>query len=108
MSGVPIPLRGQVYRCDIGFGAKPWLVVSNNQRNRKLSSLLAARITTTDRHAALPTLVPLGQDDPLTGYVNTDDLQQLGRDELGQLLGGLAPVTIMRVNEALRIVLGLP
>jgi mRNA interferase MazF len=103
-----VPLRGQIYRVDLGYGLKPWLVLSNNQRNRKLSSLLAARITTTDKHASLPTLVPLQQDDPLVGYVNTDDLQQLFRDELGQLLGSLAPVTLMRVNEALRIALGLP
>ena len=47
------PLRGQVYRADIGFGPKPWLVVSNNHRNRALSDLLAVRITTTDRHANL-------------------------------------------------------
>ena len=28
------PLRGQLFRVDLGYGAKPWLVVSNNQRNR--------------------------------------------------------------------------
>jgi mRNA-degrading endonuclease toxin of MazEF toxin-antitoxin module len=33
------PLRGQVYWADLGFGAKPWLVVSNNDRNRALSDL---------------------------------------------------------------------
>ena len=32
------PLRGQVYRADLNFGAKPWLVVSNNDRNRAPSS----------------------------------------------------------------------
>lgn len=101
------PLRGQVYRADIGFGPKPWLVVSNNHRNRALSDLLAVRIT-TDRHANLPTWVPLGKDDPLVGYVNTDDLQQLHRDELHDLLGSLSPVTLRAVNAALRIVLALP
>ncbi len=102
------PLRGQVYRADIGFGAKPWLVVSNNHRNRALSDLLAVRITTTDRHANLPTWVQLGTADPLVGYINTDDLQQLHRHELDVLLGSLAPVTLRAVNDALRIVLALP
>lgn len=102
------PLRGQVYRADIGFGAKPWLVVSNNHRNRALSDLLAVRITTTDRHANLPTWVQLGTADPLVGYINTDDLQQLHRDELDVLLGLLTPVTLRAVNDALRIVLALP
>jgi mRNA interferase MazF len=82
--------------------------VSNNRRNRNLSDVLAVRITTTQKHIDLPTWVRLGPDDPLVGCVNTDDLQQLARDELGQLLGVLAPGTIMRVNEALRLVLALP
>jgi mRNA interferase MazF len=68
------PLRGQVYRADIGFGAKPWLVVSNNHRNRALSDLLAVRIITTDRHANLPTWVQLQykQLKRSTGYVSLD------------------------------------
>jgi mRNA interferase MazF len=102
------PLRGQVYRADIGFGAKPWLVVSNNHRSRALSDLLAVRITTTDRRVNLPTWVPLGISDPLVGYINTDDLQQLHRDELRDLLGSLSPTTLRAVNDALRIVLALP
>lgn len=102
------PLRGQVYRADIGFGPKPWLVVSNNHRNRALSDLLAVRITSTNRRANLPTWVLLGISDPLVGYVNTDDLQQLHRDELGDLLGSLSPTTLRAVNDALRIVLATP
>ncbi len=102
------PLRGQVYRADIGFGAKPWLIVSNNHRNRALSDVLAVRLTTTQRHADLPTWVRLTSADPLTGYVNTDDLQQLHRSELGELLGAVSPASLRAVNEALRLVLALP
>lgn len=106
MTGAPV--RGQVYRVDIGYGAKPWLIVSNNRRNRNLSDVLAVRITTTQKHVDLPTWVRLEPDDPLVGHINTDDVQQLGRDELGQLLGALSPGTLMRVNEALRLVFALP
>lgn len=102
------PVRGQIYRVDIGHGPKPWLIVSNNRRNRNLSDVLAVRITTTQKHIDLPTWVPLCPDDPMVGHINTDDLQQLGRDELGELLGVLSPRTIVRVNEALRLVLALP
>jgi mRNA interferase MazF len=102
------PLRGQVYRADIGFGPKPWLVVSNNHRNRALSDLLAVRITITERRANLPTWVALGTCDPLVGYVNADDLQQLHRDELRDLLGSLSHTTLRAVNNALRIVLAIP
>lgn len=101
-------MRGQVYRVDIGYGAKPWLIVSNNRRNRNLSDVLAVRITTTQKHVELPTWVRLDPSDPLVGHINTDDVQQLGRDELGQLLGALTPGTLLRVNEALRIVFALP
>jgi len=57
---------------------------------------------------ATPTWVPLAASDPLVGYVNTDDLQQLHRDELHDLLGSLSPTTLRAVNDALRIVLALP
>jgi mRNA interferase MazF len=106
MTGAPV--RGQVYRVDIGYGAKPWLIVSNNRRNRNLPDVLAVRITTTQKHVDLPTWVRLDPGDPLVGHINTDDVQQLGRDELGQLLGALSPGTLMRVNEALRLVFALP
>lgn len=100
------PARGQVYRADVGFGAKPWLVVSNNQRNRHLSDVLAVRLTTTAK--SLPTWVALTQDDPLGGYVNTDNIETLGRDELDDYLGTLTPATVTAVNRALCIALGIP
>jgi mRNA interferase MazF len=102
------PVRGQIYRVDIGYGAKPWLIVSNNRRNRTLSDVLAVRIITNPKHIDLPTWVALDPGDPLVGCINTDDLQQLERDELGELLGVLSPRTLMRVNDALRLVLALP
>lgn len=102
------PLRGQVFRADIGFGPKPWLIVSNNQRNRVLSDVLAVRLTTTSKRIELPTWVKLTSADPLLGFVNTDDLQQLDREELGELLGSVCPATMLAVNDALRLVLGLP
>ena len=63
------PLRGQVFRVDLGHGAKPWLIVSNNARNRNLETVVAVRVTTTSKHANVPTVVPLSSADPLVGYV---------------------------------------
>lgn len=99
------PLRGQLYRADVGFGSKPWLVVSNNQRNRHLSDVLAIRLATTAKE--LPTWVPLGQADPLGGYANTDNVETLGRDELGEYLGALTPATLSNVDRALCVALGI-
>ena len=92
------PARGQVYRCDVGFGLKPWLIVSNNARNRHTADVLAVRLTTTVRQ--LPTWVPLSSGDPLTGYANADNIETLGKDELGDHLGALTPETMRRVNRA--------
>lgn len=99
------PARGQVYRCDLGYGAKPWLVVSNNARNRVLSDVIAIRLTTTVRE--LPTWVKLSTADPMTGYANADCIEQLGKDELGDYLGALSPATMRTVNHALAIALAL-
>jgi len=99
------PLRGQVFRVDLGHGLKPWLIVSNNSRNRNLETVLAARITTTSKHASVPTVVPLASADPLVGYVVVDDPVQLYRDELSTALGALSTVTMRAVSAALRIAL---
>ncbi|MGH3932545.1 MAG: type II toxin-antitoxin system PemK/MazF family toxin [Pseudonocardiaceae bacterium] len=99
------PQRGQVYRCDLGYGFKPWLVVSNNSRNRLLSDVIAIRLTTTARE--LPTWVKLGEADPLTGHANADCIEQLGKDELGDYLGALSPESMRKINQALALALAL-
>lgn len=102
----PPPLRGQVYRVDLGYGAKPWVVLSNNARNRNLETVIAARITTTGKNAHIPTVVELGSaDQPLVGNVLVDDLMQLYRDELETPIGALSPNTMASISEALRIAL---
>lgn len=103
-----IPVRGRLYRADIGFGRKPWLVVSNNRRNTALSDFLAVRVTTTSKHANLPTWIPLTAADPLIGWIICDDLQQLVRDEITDHLGALSPTTMARVNVGLQVALALP
>jgi mRNA interferase MazF len=97
--------RGQVYRCDLGYGPKPWLVVSNNSRNRLLDDVIAIRLTTTVRD--LPTWVKLSPGDPLAGYANADCIEQLRKDELGEYLGALTSASMRGVNQALVIALAL-
>lgn len=98
-------LRSQAYRVDLGHGAKPWVVLSNNSRNRNLDTVLAARITTTSKNAHLPTVVTLTAADPLVGFVLVDDIVQLYHDELTESLGALSPSTMQEISKALRIVL---
>ncbi len=99
------PQRGQVYRCDLGYGLKPWLVVSNNSRNRLLSDVIAIRLTTTARD--LPTWVKLSPADPLAGHANADCIEQLAKDELGEYLGALTIASMRGVSQALKVALAL-
>lgn len=94
-----------MYRCDLGYGLKPWLVVSNDPRNRLLSDVVAIRLTTTARE--LPTWVKLSPVDPLMGYANADCIEQLGKDELGEYLGALSPGSMRKINQALATALAL-
>lgn len=98
-------MRGQAYRVDLGQGPKPWVILSNNSRNRNLDTVLAARITTTTKNAHVPTVVPLTAADPLVGFVLVDDLVQLYHDELSESLGSLSPSTLQEISKALRIAL---
>ncbi|GAB7144840.1 type II toxin-antitoxin system PemK/MazF family toxin [Mycobacterium riyadhense] len=95
-------MRSQTYHVDLGHGAKPWVVLSNNSRNRNLDTVLAARITTTSTNAHVPTVVPLTDADPLVGFVLVDDIVQLYHDELTESLGILSPPTMQEISRALR------
>lgn len=94
-----------MFRVDLGHGPKPWLVISNDARNRNLDTVLAARITTTSKHSAVPAVVALSPADPLVGFVVVDDLIQLYRDELTVVTGALSAMTMNTVSAALRIAL---
>lgn len=98
-------IRSQAYRVDLGHGPKPWVILSNNSRNRNLDTVLAARITTTSKNAHVPTVVPLTAADPLVGFVLVDDIVQLYHDELTESLGTLSPPTMQEISKALRVAL---
>ncbi|MEU8077208.1 type II toxin-antitoxin system PemK/MazF family toxin [Catellatospora citrea] len=104
------PVRGEVYFVDLGgeLGRKPFAVVSNNRRNRALTTVLAVRITTTNRNTHIETVVPLGQDcGDLAGWALCDDVEKLWRDELPTPAGALGPYTMAAVNAGLRAALAL-
>jgi mRNA interferase MazF len=99
--------RGRVYGADLGHGEKPWLVVSENARNRVLDSVLAIRVTTTklDHVASAVKLVPA--DHPLVGWIRTDDLEKLFVDEVGREWGAVSGATMRQVDLALHKTLGI-
>jgi mRNA interferase MazF len=97
-------MRSEVFFVDLGeIGRKPFVVVSNNQRNRALTTVLGVRITTTNRHIHIETVVPLGPDcGDLAGWALCDDIEKLWRDELGNPAGVIGVRTMTAVNAGLR------
>lgn len=101
-----VPARGRVYRADIGYGLKPFLVVSNNRRNGQLETCIAVRMTTSVK-PEMPSIVVLGRHEPFVGRVLCDDLVQLFRDELKEDLGAVSRAAMDEVGRAVRHALAL-
>lgn len=101
-------VRGQVYWAtfDQHLGRKPWLVVSNNTRNRALGDVLVARITTTDK-PRIRSIVQIPHGECVAGSVLCDDLQHMYPDDDPALAGALSPSVMRQVDDALAAALGL-
>ncbi len=102
-------VRGRVYYAvtDERVGEKPFLVVSNNGRNRALKSALVVRVTTSDK-PVLASIVELAHEDqPMHGRVLCDDIFELWPDEVTRDAGALSQRTMMRVADGLRAALAL-
>ncbi|MGQ0574525.1 MAG: type II toxin-antitoxin system PemK/MazF family toxin [Pseudonocardia sp.] len=100
--------RGRIYGARLDdLPEKYYLAVSNNARNRALSSFLAVRLTTSPK-PTIDTIVELdAADAPWTGRVLCDDLVTVFRDEVTRDLGALRRATIDQVDQALRNALAL-
>lgn len=106
------PVRGCVYWVYLDTGEqeerKPFLVVSNNQRNTYLGDCLAVRLTTS-RKEARTTVVPLGPADrPLHGFVLCDEITLVHNDELLEHVGAFSHVTMGQVTRGLKAALAIP
>lgn len=106
-TGPPI-VRGRIYGARLDeLPEKYYLAVSNNQRNRKLPSFLAVRLTTSPK-PALDSIIELeAADAPLSGRVLCDDIVTIFHDEVTADRGALRPPTMRRVDQALRNALAL-
>lgn len=98
--------RGCVYWVDLGYGRKPFLVVSNNKRNKAWDDVLAARITTTPP-ASRGATVPLGTGDPLVGWVVCDNIETISEEDAPQLAGSASPRTLQAVEQGLKAAFAL-
>jgi mRNA interferase MazF len=82
---------------------KPFLVVSNNVRNRNLGSVIGARVSTSpNRPAEIPSIVPIEDQGVVVGKVLCDDLVTISKSRLGRAVGALPPRVMRDVDAGLR------
>ena len=103
-------VRGRIYGAVLqgleGVGEKYFLVVSNNQRNKALDSVLAVRLTATAT-PALASIVEMASTDAFSGQVVCDDIVELWPDEIRRDLGAVTHETMRNVGDGLRAALTL-
>lgn len=101
-------LRGQVVRADVGLDEpKRFIVVSNNLRNRHFEQVLTVRMTTTTKRER-PSIVKLtAADAPHGGFIVCDDIVTIWEDEVVDVLTGVSPLTMRRVELGLLAALGI-
>jgi mRNA interferase MazF len=103
-------LRGRVYAAIFEHirdeGEKYYLVVSNDDRNRRLPQALAVRLITTPK-PRISSIVELDQRETFCGRVLCDDIVVLYPDEVTRDLGALTPGAMARVEDGLRAALAL-
>ncbi|MEU8468760.1 type II toxin-antitoxin system PemK/MazF family toxin [Streptomyces sp. NPDC029006] len=103
--------RGEVWGCALPspIGPHPVVVLTVNRVAEPLSALTVAVITGTPGPTS--THVPVGADCRVTryddSYVNCTDLHTVDRPRLRRRLGLLAPSEMRRVEECVRVILGL-
>ena len=102
-------VHGGVYRArPSGFtDDKFFVVVSNNNRNRSLDSVLVVRFTTSAK-PAIASIVEIPSTELLPGgRVVCDDIYDLYEDEVKADVGALSAATMAAINDGLKAALSL-
>jgi mRNA interferase MazF len=99
--------RGDVYDVEFPSGRRPGVVVTRDRAIPVLRNVTVAEIMVTVR--GVPTEVHLGTAEGLTRecVASCDNLQTVPKAALGRHRGFLGPDATSRLNDALRIALGL-
>ena len=104
-------LRGEVWSCALPnpVGPHPVVVLTVNRIAEPLAAVTVAVVTGTAGPDT--THVPVGPESGLTKYaesfVNCTDLHTVAKPRLRRKIGLLAPTELTRVEDALRLTLGL-
>lgn len=110
------PARGEIWEVNLDptvgreqAGRRPVLIVSDNALNSSPRGLVVV-IPVTGTSRGLPTHVPvIPPDGGLTkpSVMMTEQVRSISKDRLGRRYGAVTQATMNRVDQILRIVLGL-
>lgn len=110
--------RGEIYWLDWNpargseqAGRRPGIIVSNDRANQLSSVVIVAAITTKQAHRRyrFHVPVPAGDESGLreNSTILCDHLITISKERLGRRIGMLPSPLFARLNEALRVALGL-
>lgn len=99
--------RGDIYDAELPSGRRPAVIVTRDIAIPLLRNVTVAPVTGTRR--GVPTEVPLDQGSGLArqSCASCDNLATVSKDALVRRLGSLSPAELRRLDDALRIALGL-
>lgn len=108
MGAEPV-LRGQVWLADVGLDdPKRFVIVSNNERNRRSRDVLGVRMTTA-QEPSIPSVVESrpGDAGEARTYAVADDIVPLAKEDLVRPVGGLTRAQMSRIEGAIEAALAL-
>jgi len=102
--------RGQIWWADLGLGEhKRVLVISNNQRNKALKSVIGLYVTSNANKPSLPSITRFeaGEIGDSISLVCADDPWVVPDSDLKGFVTAATPAQMMRVNDAIKAALDL-
>lgn len=109
--------RGDIYYADLSpivgseqGGIRPILIVQNNIGNRHSPTVIAAAVTSKKEKTELPTHIPVNSGLgglPQDSIVLLEQVRTLDKRRLREYVGSLDDQSIIKINAALAISMGL-
>ena len=109
--------RGDIYYADLSpvvgseqGGMRPVLIVQNDVGNKHSPTVIAAAITSQINKAKLPTHIELGAKTyglSKDSVILLEQIRTIDKKRLGEKCGEVDPQTMQKVNECLKISVGI-
>ena len=111
-----MPSRGEIYFADLDpvfgseqGGTRPVLIIQNNVGNRYSPTVIVAAVTSRWKKNVLPTQIDAGWTSGLNkrSYILLEQIRTLDKRRLRNKVGKLPDKVMEKVDEALRISIGV-